>query len=1724
MLKRDRNRDFDVLSKASELILSQLQSDENAPDLIDQVNQQVGFDGNHHYFIEPYLSSDPNCSTWIPPVEYKDFVPFPTAILDERRNVDCASFMGIISTINKAWITVDNKLYLWNILQPEDYELYDGLNEVIVSVALTTPKRGVFNEEVKYLLVVATATQVILLALVQDNNNAKLIRLQTTKYIISSDNITISKIIGTENGRIFLAGDDGNLLEIWYENNQESWTAYLGLEPPYKCRKLKHGNNKLTNYIIPSFVWGIVGADESIVDIVIEGMLKLLYTISSTGSLSVFSLGRNGNEFHQIIPNFNSIFNFNLMTETRDFIISTNGRGGLPDISIFQDLSRHKVISLSVLSPLQSNSIHLIAITSMSVRIYLSVRTADGSPYSLSSSSLPTGIAIVHVRSPPTPVAVDKLIRNEKSSPGESFPPATVPGGLLVGLHCAYCDTDLFLGALNTEKEQTDVLVGMTNDLLCRRTDVDPMLLTITQAAMREAVALVTVSDRTNGKIHDIQEMNLTMTDNYCIPYTDGNEASTPPSSSFSSVYLASLYILSKTPKDYNILAGEVSRGPSSTSPSTSSDRSKTYISSNGSSSNMNRFSITSEIIPITYVSSQLKKSSTTIGGNITLESMISSSLTSLQPQRQPQLQQQSSSIIRHGELAYQSSPLTSAPQKKYLFLTSTGVHSLAKNRPIDILFHILSQHTSGEEFTMQTNTFFQKFGALQFATMCLSVACGLPGDLGITPAAVTLATNGLRQSTSPMKQTAKGHVPDLVRRRAIILMLRLCGQPAFKSGFSPFAGVAATGGITDHRAVYGQRFVYSMAHDGINIFLSRLLRPIWYKVMVSLNTSRATSAAANQSNSTKSVSLLLTRDEIFLIRLPLLRLQAIFLDFFSAAVAQNSYLPPGPDSGIYGDGIPTQILGSESLGRSGVDDSKWGDLARTDFRGSITARQLDSLSASQQKRDPILEAQRIEESSLNMMYRLLVRSIQCLSLLELLITAQVDYAVPISWSYLSGSTFSTLVTSSTAHENIRHLITDILNQPPSIVSHAVADQILAQLCRDSFQFFSSGDRCAYEAIKYLANAMSYPKESHDRIENTRLGVGMWMQASSYWTASNYVEGESSDLAQACKKLRYSCDTGRMGIVDLCLNVAKHFTASSSDSRPSTSTSQQGIPSLGRNRSSSSTSITIPGGSTSKSTSGDWERQLYHDTTVDNEDAKAQALLSVYRCLLHEVNILRSLRRLGAGVLPSEELTVKEAEDSCAHMIRRILESTTDNVLHEELYKQLLEEDLDMVLSIRSSSVEAFLRINKPHLLYNYLERHNDHSRACLLAEELALGPNHELTLDQRVDMLVRAVSSASAACQDTKYGMEMDSNVSRLQELQELLEVAGLQQRTLSVLSLDLAQAQTSLGTSSGNVTEASRKSLHSLEDVVNELRSKLVDINFLYNKAAFPYRLWDICLAILGLAKEDNSATVLQLWRSCIYRLVPTVSLDTEISVLLRERRRIGNVLEDKRRQRSDVPLEDTTTWMTDVADLVSSLGNRLLQTQGDHGGVNVLAATSSVFPLSAIIEELQELSAILAADAAVVKHKRGWPASCVLQVHGTNYKAIIDCYFDISRRWTGRKAERLIVMLWDISITLEEWVRSATSTNIGAISLIPNSDVFPTSSGQGRVSGEVRSFEHHSFQQSLRDGRLREFLDWIQQTLAALSVRPLSTQERVLMSETRDSIEVVERVSLNLTLVTS
>ncbi|RUP43847.1 hypothetical protein BC936DRAFT_136639, partial [Jimgerdemannia flammicorona] len=87
---------------------------------------------------------------------------------------------------------------------------------------------GIFIDQIEYLLILATPIEIILLgmslnsaATVHTPNGyahpAGELTLYVTQMSVPSDNVSMTSIIGTDSGRIFMCGNDGHLYELLYQ-------------------------------------------------------------------------------------------------------------------------------------------------------------------------------------------------------------------------------------------------------------------------------------------------------------------------------------------------------------------------------------------------------------------------------------------------------------------------------------------------------------------------------------------------------------------------------------------------------------------------------------------------------------------------------------------------------------------------------------------------------------------------------------------------------------------------------------------------------------------------------------------------------------------------------------------------------------------------------------------------------------------------------------------------------------------------------------------------------------------------------------------------------------------------------------------------------------------------------------------------------------------------------------------------------------------------------------------------------------------------------------------------------------------------------------------------------------------------------------------------------------------------------------------------------------------
>ena len=105
-------------------------------------------------------------------------------------------YLKIIS--GRGWVTIDTDIFFWNYETGGDLAYYEGLAEVVLSVGLITPKPGIFQPHIKFLLVVCTASEVIVLGVTfqsEGDDTYALMHLQPNPlFSISSDSVNMIQV------------------------------------------------------------------------------------------------------------------------------------------------------------------------------------------------------------------------------------------------------------------------------------------------------------------------------------------------------------------------------------------------------------------------------------------------------------------------------------------------------------------------------------------------------------------------------------------------------------------------------------------------------------------------------------------------------------------------------------------------------------------------------------------------------------------------------------------------------------------------------------------------------------------------------------------------------------------------------------------------------------------------------------------------------------------------------------------------------------------------------------------------------------------------------------------------------------------------------------------------------------------------------------------------------------------------------------------------------------------------------------------------------------------------------------------------------------------------------------------------------------------------------------------------------------------------------------------
>ncbi|GMH43424.1 hypothetical protein BSKO_11346 [Bryopsis sp. KO-2023] len=188
--------------------------------------------------------------------------------------------MGLFPLIDRAWAFVHRGLFIWQPgnTKEKPIELLLNYQEDVRCVEIVRPKENVFSEN---LMVMCSSRNVSLYKVLLDNGVRQGVFFSSVPfYKCRTGGRSITAVVGTENGRIFLGTECGRLYELWYSTKE-------GInEGAPKCRLICC--SWTFRDCLPST---IIGRARAIIQIVVDEQRGILYASHEDSRIEVFDLG-----------------------------------------------------------------------------------------------------------------------------------------------------------------------------------------------------------------------------------------------------------------------------------------------------------------------------------------------------------------------------------------------------------------------------------------------------------------------------------------------------------------------------------------------------------------------------------------------------------------------------------------------------------------------------------------------------------------------------------------------------------------------------------------------------------------------------------------------------------------------------------------------------------------------------------------------------------------------------------------------------------------------------------------------------------------------------------------------------------------------------------------------------------------------------------------------------------------------------------------------------------------------------------------------------------------------------------------------------------------------------------------------------------------------------------------------------------------------------------------
>ena len=691
--------------------------------------------------------------------------------------------------------------------------------------------------------------------------------------------------------------------------------------------------------------------------------------------------------------------------------------------------------------------------------------------------------------------------------------------------------------------------------------------------------------------------------------------------------------------------------------------------------------------------------------------------------------------------------------QRQLLVLEGNGLHVLQKVRPVDYLYDAIQANLNNSERLQRVlSSLSSGYGADQFCAMMVGIACGLPSDAGGNPHLDVTCTVGVNV-----------HYDSDIRSAALqYLRLPPTSSPKARPNQIPDPVNVDLSSLSETDVQT------SCVFNGFELFLSRLLRPIWLREVVDEDPVFKKYYPAQWLSLDLIASLLVPLQELKKVLLlpfmfeSIIRSNHRFTSYsHNTTDQQNITGNMGSRSETFNVSQYTSTSGSSynlssgaetySGGASGISSSsRGGTNAGNSFMshtGNLTMDELRQRLARDYENECICK-----------LYRLLARTIQALQLLRLLLTADLEWRLPLSWRDFRGLSLRKIVTSMRAHDKIKTGLRRLILSSGRSSKHKLADarnmtvNLTNCLKNDCYMFYSEGDEKWHEAEENLATletmiANSLSSVSPEVRRQAKAAITMLVDAAGHWYDPDLVVpfgSEKTELELKCEQLMRLGEIGRIGVPELCMSAVRNFCPWS----PSYQYLKDSA--LGGSTSGSAgvTGTGLVASPVSHTAEGVDDRGLYHGGNVLTPAEMDKARVCVYNTL---ISAILSLDNETNGIIGSgngsdlprgERLSAGEVEGKMLEMvIASIRLCNDDSVFHKLLCDALIKGHKEVLVRINEPFVEKYLLEADEELLYRWHGHHGFHERATELMYKRAVAVNspetrNPITIHQRVEYL----------------------------------------------------------------------------------------------------------------------------------------------------------------------------------------------------------------------------------------------------------------------------------------------------------------------------------------------------------------------------------------------------